>query len=325
MVARRTTAGATTLNAACFVAALLLLIATLPMLAEAAATIDEAGSSDEQQREPLIIDGTSLSDVFGLGRSVEIRGQVKHGVVALGGDVIITGRVEGDVAAVGGDVIQRESAYIGGDVIVLGGAYHHHDASPGRNPAGKTVMIAGYEQEMREMLRNPALLLQPSWSASYLGLRLLAVLFWYICSLALTSVTPDVVSRAATRLKLTSLRVALIGIVGAAVIALGVPVALRVMPVAIGALVLIMSGLLVVVAYLFGRVVIHATTGRWLQRRFFPEGKRSESVALLLGTLCWVMALSLPFVWPVVLIGLMMVSLGLALTARYRLSWKNRS
>lgn len=311
--------------------AVLLLWASLPLLlaaaAEGATIADEQIFAAEAEQPPLVIEGTSLGDVFGLGRSVEVRGEVRHGVIALGGDVIVTGRVEGDVAAVGGDVIQREHSYIGGDVIVLGGAYRQEGrqegaALAGRRLTSKTVMIAGYEQEMREMLRHPSSLLHPSWSASYIGLRLLAVLFWYVCSLALTAVTPDAVSRAATRLHLTSLRVAVIGIVGAVVIALGVPVALRLMPVAIGALVLMTAALLVITAYLFGRVVIHATTGRWLQRRLFAEGQRSESIALLFGTAFWVVALSAPIVWPVIFMGLLMLSLGLALTARYR--WHSR-
>jgi hypothetical protein len=83
-----------------------------------------------------------------------------------------------------------------------------------------------------------------------------------------------------------------------------------------------MALLLLIVAYLFGRVVIHAATGRWLQHRFLPEGKRSESVALLLGAGVWAVILSLPYVWPLVVAGLLVTSLGLALTARYRLGWK---
>jgi hypothetical protein len=31
---------------------------------------------------------------------------------------------------------------------------------------------------------------------------------------------------------------------------------------------------------------------------------------------------SLPYVWPIVIAGLFVVSMGLALTARYRISWK---
>jgi len=59
-----------------------------------------------------------------------------------------------------------------------------------------------------------------------------------------------------------------------------------------------------------------------LQRRLLPEGKHSESVALLLGAGFWALALSLPYVWPLLVAGLLVTSLGLALTARYRVGWK---
>ena len=68
-------------------------------------------------------------------------------------------------------------------------------------------------------------------------------------------------------------------------------------------------------------VVIFAATGHGLQRRLLPR-VQSESVALLLGVVVWVALASLPFVWPFVVAGLFVPSLGLALTARYRLNWK---
>ena len=271
---------------------------------------------------PLVVEGETASDVFGLGRSVIVSGRVQHGVVAFGGDVIVEGRVEGDVAAVGGSVTQREGSYIGGDVIVLGGAYHHGKTAPGRNPTSKTIMYAGYEEELRAVARNPASLLTPRWSLAYLGQRLLAILFWFIVSLALTAAAPGTVSRAAARLQLTSLRVAAVGLVGAIVIGFGVPVSLRLLPPAVGALVGIMALLLLAVAFLFGRVVVIAATGRWLQRRFLSEDKRSESVALLLGASFWTIVLTLPYVWPLVVAGIVMTSLGLTLTVRYRIGWK---
>jgi hypothetical protein len=118
------------------------------------------------------------------------------------------------------------------------------------------------------------------------------------------------------------LRVALIGFTGSIVCSFGVLACLRVLPTVVSAFVGIMALLLLIIAYLFGRVVIHAATGRWLQRRFLPEGKRSESVALLLGAGVWAIILSLPYVWPLIVAGLLVTSLGLALTARYRLGWK---
>lgn len=283
---------------------------------------EETDAPATDDRAPVIVEGLSQGDVFGFGRSVKITGSVTHGAMAFGGDVIVEGRVEGDVAAIGGSVIQREGSYIGGDVIVIGGAYHHGKAAPGRNPASTTMMVAGYEQELRNIARNPVSLLTPRLSLAYLGQRLLAVLFWFVVSLALTAVTPGAVSRAVARLQLTNLRVAVIGFFASVVIVFGVPVCLRYLPTVVSALVVVTSVLLIVLAYLFGRAAIHAATGRWLQRQFFSERKNSESIALLLGAGFWAIILSLPYIWPVIVAGLLVTSLGLALTARYRVGWK---
>jgi hypothetical protein len=69
-------------------------------------------------------------------------------------------------------------------------------------------------------------------------------------------------------------------------------------------------------------VIIYAATGRWLQRKYFKLGQNSESVALLLGTIFWITLSSLPYIWPIVVAVVLVTSLGLALTARYRVGWK---
>ncbi|MFN2455294.1 MAG: hypothetical protein ABR577_13855 [Pyrinomonadaceae bacterium] len=269
----------------------------------------------------LIVEGAKDADIFGLGRSIVVRGTVKKGAMAFGGDVIVEGRVEGDVAAIGGSVYQREGSYIGGDVMVIGGAYHHGKTAPGRNPESTTVMFAGYEPELRRMMREPSLLLAPQWSKTYLGFRLLAALLWFVASLILTAVMPATMSRAVARLQLTSLHVALIGFLGALVLCVGLPVSLRMLPSVVGAVVGIIALAATAAATLFGRVAIHAATGRWLERRFLPEGKRSESLALLLGAVVWTLLTSVPYVWPLMVAGLLVASLGLALTARYKSRW----
>ncbi|MDX6271638.1 MAG: hypothetical protein QOD28_2861 [Acidobacteriota bacterium] len=271
-----------------------------------------------------IVEGEDTQDVFGMGRHIIVRGKVKHGVMAFGGDVFVEGqgRVEGDVGVIGGTITQSEHSYIGGDVLVIGGAYHHGKTAPGRDPASKTIMFAGYEEELRELGRNPASLLEPKWTAPSFGLRVLSILFWFIISLGLTAATPGAISRAATRLQLTSLRVAAIGLLAAFVLAFGVPLALHVLPPVLGLFVGALSILLLLVAYLFGRVAIHAATGRWLQRRLLREEQRSESIALLFGAAFWAIVLSLPYVWAFAVAALVVTSLGLALTVRYRIGWK---
>ncbi len=268
-----------------------------------------------------VIDGVTNTTVFGVGQSIRITGSVKEGAIAFGGDVIVEGSVDGDVAAIGGSVIQREGSRIGGDVIVLGGIYHHGKSAPGRDPQSVTIMYAGYEDQLRHVMREPFSALQPQLTAKFFGYRMLAILFWFIISLALTAVMPNTVSRAVARLQLTSLRVALIGLLGSVVITVGVFVCLLLLPAVIGAVISILALLMVLVATLFGRVVIFAATGQWLQHKIWPR-LHSESITLLLGVAFWVALASLPYVWPIVITGLLVTSLGLALTARYRLSWK---
>jgi hypothetical protein len=286
--------------------------------AASAQTIPAPPPNDPNAR---VIEGVNNTTVFGMGQSIRITGTVKEGAIAFGGDVIVEGTVAGDVASIGGSVIQRPGSRIGGDVIVLGGGYYPDKTAQSRNPNSVTIMYAGYESQLRQAMREPFSLLSPQFTPAFLGIRLLAVLFWFIISLALSAAMPNTVSRAVARLQLTSLRVAIIGMLGSIVLTVGVFLCLLVLPSLIGAVLSILAALLVIVATLFGRVVISAATGRWLQRRFLRNLK-SESVILLLGVTFWVMMASLPFVWPIVDAGLLLVSLGLTLTARYRLSWK---
>ena len=280
------------------------------------------GSAPAEEKE-VLVNGVTDSTVFGIGNSVRIRGTVKQGAMSFGGDVIVEGVVEGDVAAIGGDVIQRAGSRIGGDVIVLGGTYRTEDSPPNRKPEAMTVMYAGYQQELREMMRNPSGLFTPHWTPTYLGTRFLVVLFWFIVSLALTAAMPGTISRGVARLQLTSLRVATIGLIGVVVLFFTVLFSLRIMPEPVQVLVGLMALLLWIVASVFGRVILYAATGRWLQRKYVAIATNSEAVALLLGTSFWVLLTSLPYVWPFMAGFILIISFGLALTARYRVGWKS--
>ena len=270
----------------------------------------------------VVVDGTNDGTVFGMGQTVHITGTVKEGAISLGGNVIVEGVVEGDVATIGGSVIQKAGSRIGGDVIVIGGGYRAEDTAPNRNPGKMTFMYAGYEQELGDLMRNPTGIFTPRWTPTYLGTRLLVILFWFIVSLAFTAAMPGTISRGVARLQLTSLRVAAIGLIGVVVLLVGVMLCLWIMPEPIRVLIGLLALLLWIVASVFGRVILYAATGRWLQRKYIPAGKNSEAVALLVGTSFWVLLTSLPYVWPFMAIFILIISFGLALTARYRVGWR---
>jgi hypothetical protein len=94
------------------------------------------------------------------------------------------------------------------------------------------------------------------------------------------------------------------------------------MPEPVSVLMGLLALLLLVLASLFGRVILCAATGRWLQRKYVRIGKNSEAVALLLGSGFWVLLTSLPYVWPFMAAFILIISFGLALTARYRVNWR---
>lgn len=277
-------------------------------------------ASDEKV---VVVEGVNEGTVFGVGQSLRITGTVKQGAMSFGGDVIVEGTVEGDVATIGGSVIQKAGSRIGGDVIVLGGSYQVDDTSANRRPDALTMMYAGYQQELRDMMRNPTGIFSPHWTPTYLGTRLLVVLFWFLVALGLTSAMPGTISRGITRLQLTSLRVAAIGLIGVIVLFGFVLLCLWIMPEPVRVLVGLLALLLWIVAGLFGRVILYAATGRWLQQKYVPAGKNSEAVALLLGTSFWVLLTSLPYVWPFMATFILIISFGLALTARYRVGWSH--
>jgi len=84
----------------------------------------------------------------------------------------------------------------------------------------------------------------------------------------------------------------------------------------------LMAFVLLMLAYVFGRVALQLSVGKLLQKSLLPAGNRSETLAILLGVLFWTLLLSLPYIWTLAIISLFIAGLGLVLTARTPTSWK---
>ena len=111
----------------------------------------------------LIIENVQDSEIFAFGKTVVVKKEAK-GVLVFGGDLIVEGNIEGEAATIGGSIFQKENAYIGGDVIVFGGSYRHERAEPLRAAGKETVMYAGYEEELRNLTKNPTEIFAPALS-----------------------------------------------------------------------------------------------------------------------------------------------------------------
>lgn len=275
----------------------------------------------EPNEKTLVVENAKDSDVFSFGKTVIVRQHAK-GVLAFGGDVIVEGRVDGDVATIGGSIIQKETAFIGGDVIAFGGTYRPESKNPLRNSDKETIMFAGYEEELRNLTQNPSQIFAPSFSLGFLAQRILLLLFWFVISLALTTIAPGAVSRAVARFQLSTLKVFAFGSVGFVVTVTIVMFSLSFLPNYVYAIVILMAFVLLLLSFVFGRVALQASMGKQIQKLLLPENKHSETVALLIGTVVWTMLLSIPYLWMLALIALIAASLGLVLTARSTNDWQ---
>ena len=225
----------------------------------------------------MIVNDAPDQEVYVIGKSVVVNKRAK-GVLAVGGDVIVEGRVEGDVATVGGNVIQKKDAYIGGDIIVFGGAYKPEIAEPLREPGRETVMFGVFEEELRGFGQDPTQIFSPELSVAFIAQRLVLALFWFIISIVMTTIAPGAVGRAVARIHLSWLKVVGLG-AGAFLLLIGaVIIGAVTLPNYLSATLALMGMLLLTLAYVFGRVSLQVSTGKLLQKYLLPDNNRSETL-----------------------------------------------
>jgi len=260
-------------------------------------------------------------EVYSFGKNVIIKGNAK-GVLVFGGDAVIEGTVDGDVAVIGGSIFQKETASISGDVIIFGGAYHPESKTPLRNVEKETIVFAVFEEEFRNLTQNPSQIFSPSFTLGFLAQRVLLLLFWFIISLALTTIAPGAISRAVAQFQLSALKVFAFGSVGFIITIVVVMSSLSFLPNYVYTVVVLMAFVLLLLSFVFGRVALQVSVGKQIQKRLLPEHKQSETYALLIGSFVWTLLLSIPYLWTFALIALIAASLGLVLTARSTNGWQ---
>ncbi len=285
--------------------------------------ITHAQISTNTEENTITVESAPDMEILSYGKTVIVKKEVK-GVLAIGADIIIEGRVEGDVAAIGGSVIQKENAYIGGDVIILGGKYKPESADPMRNEGKETVMYAGYEEELRDLTQNPSQIFSPSISLDFLAQRIISALFWFVISIAFSTIAPGAVSRATAKLKLSSTKVIAIGFFAFLATTVCLIGSFSVLPNYISAVFGMMAFLMLLLAYVFGRVTLNVSFGKLIQKHLLSEKNQSETLAIFIGVVVWTLLLSIPYLWTFALLALFSAGIGLVLTARTPHAWKTK-
>jgi hypothetical protein len=291
------------------------------LLAVPACLFAQTQFSTSEDGSTMTVDDAPDMEVVAFGKNVIIKNRAK-GVLAIGGDITIEGSVSGDVATIGGSIVQRGDAYVGGDVIAFGGAYKPESQSPLREAGKETVMFGMFEDELRNMAKNPSEIFAPSISWSFLAQRVLSVLFWFIVSFGLATLAPGSVSRAIARFQLSTLKVIAIGMVTLILMLIGVIGSVNALPDYLSVTLGLMAFALLMLAYVFGRVALQLSIGKFIQRNTVPSGSRSETLAILFGVVFWTLLLSIPYVWTLSVLALFIAGLGLVLTAKTTSAWR---
>ena len=280
----------------------------------------EITTSDDEKT--VIVNDAPEQEIYVIGKSVIVNKNAK-GVLAVGGDITVEGNVSGDVATIGGNIIQKENGFIGGDVIVFGGTYKPESQNPLRAAGKETVVIGVFEEELRNYAENPSQLLSPTFSFAFVAQRILLALFWFVISIIFTTLAPGAVSRAVSRIQLSSLKVGGLGsgaLLSMFILMIGGALMLpEYLSITFGLMVI----LTLVLGYVFGRVALQVTIGKMIQRSFLSDQNRSEALATLIGVLVLTFLLSLPYIWPLALFAIFIYGLGLILNARDVTRWQN--
>jgi hypothetical protein len=85
-----------------------------------------------------------------------------------------------------------------------------------------------------------------------------------------------------------------------------------------------MAFVLLGLAYGFGRIALHVSVGRLIQKHLLGEKNQSETLAILIGVVAWTLLLSIPYVGTLAFFVLFSAGIGLVLTARSQRNWQVR-
>lgn len=291
------------------------IIAAVFVLAFSAIAFASASFTTSSDNEDLEVNDSPEMSVIAVAKTVIVKHSAKD-VFVFGGDVIIEGKVSGDVGVVGGKITQKEGAFIGGDVIVIGGAYKPDGLQPLRTEGKETIVFGILEDELRDLGRNPSSILSPSLTPAFFAQRILSALFWFVVTLGFATIAPGAVSRAIARTSLSPAKIAGLGLAGVIGSLLLVSTASTALPEYLSVIVWLMVVGLLMLAYLFGRVTLQLSIGKYVQKHFLPSYKANETVAILLGVVLWTVLLSLPYIWILAVLAVFAAGVGLVVTAR---------
>ena len=231
-----------------------------------------------------------------------IDGKVEDGIFLIGGSLRLSGAVNGDVICLGAQVDIKEGAFIGRDLIIIGGRLAK---DPGCRINGEF-----YHVRSREDLKKISHTLLPFLpeSGGMTFFRVSKIFLWFILVMLALMLFPLPVSRGADMLKKSPLRHGAVGLLAmlAFILLLLVFILLSLVLIGIPLLVLLIAAYFLTL--IFGRTVVFFAVGGAIAAALKVKG--SPVLFVVLGTMVYALLKFVPWLGAPLLIIMDFVAIG---------------
>ena len=237
--------------------------------------------------------------------NIEIpEGMTASDVVAIGGNITVSGRAEGNVVAVGGSVILKGRAYIGGEVVIIGGSL---TKDPYAEVAGKITEI-----NVPHFIPLFGSFMKGTWIAVWATISVMALLGFLGIAILLVALVPEHMAATVTALEKAFVNMLVRGILG---IILIVPIAVLLAISIVGIILIPLEILLVALAFVIGYIAAAILIGRSILIAL--KKTPVPFIDAILGIFVLFLIGFVPIVGPLIKIVLLTAGFGAVLMTRF--------
>ncbi|MCX6557765.1 MAG: hypothetical protein NTW95_10110 [Candidatus Aminicenantes bacterium] len=233
-----------------------------------------------------------------------IDGKVADSIFLIGGSLRLSGAVNGDVICLGAQVDIKEGAFIGRDLIIIGGRLAK---DPGCKINGESYYVRTRE-DLKKISHTLLPFLPESGGMTFF--RVSKIFLWFILVMLALLILPLQVSRAADMLKKSPLRHGAVGLLAmlAFILLLLVFIILSLVLIGIPLLMLLIAAYFLVL--IFGRAVVFFAVGSAVAAGL--RIKSSPVLFVVLGTMAYALLKFVPWIGAPLLLLMDIVAIGVA-------------
>ena len=225
----------------------------------------EPAAGEDPERPPayrLQKGSVALKRMVALGRDLVIEGEAESHAVVLSGSIHISGSVGGDVIVISGRAYLEPTAYLAGNLYVLGGTI---EAAPGASIGGTSVAYPDAASVWINLFQAPSMGL-PATSPVVLGANLALVAFWSFMVLVIFAVGRREILSTSESVRVEPFRNFMLGLVGISAMVLTALFFSAFSGAVLGIPLLVLVVVVALVLRFWGMVAVFHALGDWLFR-----------------------------------------------------------